>query len=215
LQQITAESATASVMLNVLHIGIESVVPDQIAGFQQKAFGKKREIDLVKKVMKEQKSERGLYSYTDVQQIMNWNITIPYAEGSTEIKPIPLEKKSEEWNKVDAAFHITMPTKLTVVGIEKICNPILRENWEHELKMVKKKNNNADLQYVKLMWNGTGSTPPPAIYSNEKGWMVNYSTDANLWGKGAYFSEDASYVCGKKKMGHLATNMRTKQRTIL
>jgi len=94
-----------------------------------------------------------------------------------------------------------MPSKIKVISVEKIINPILRMNWEHELKMMKLKYDNAPLSYVKLLWNGTGTTPPSAIYSNDKGWMVNYSTDNNLWGKGSYFSEDISYVCGKKDNG--------------
>jgi len=150
--------------------------------------------------MKIEKNQRDILSFSDVKRLVMWDITVPYKEGSSEITALPLEKNGEEWKKVAGLFYLSMPNKMALVGIEKISNPILRENWEHELKMVKRKNNNQP-NCTKLMWNGTGTTPPAAIYSNEKGWMVNYSTGDNLWGKGVYFAEDVSYVCGKQNNG--------------
>uniref|UniRef100_A0A6B2LCC1 Poly [ADP-ribose] polymerase n=1 Tax=Arcella intermedia TaxID=1963864 RepID=A0A6B2LCC1_9EUKA len=159
-------------------------------------------------------------TFSEVKEMMHWPISVPFQVGSTEIIVTPLEKTSEERLKVEAFFYLTMPSSLSVVSVEKICSPILRENWEHELKMVKRKNglseSDGNIAITKLLWNGTGSTPPSAIYSNEKGWMVNYSTDDNLWGKGAYFSEDVSYVCGRKPNGSFSYKYahRTKKGTI-
>jgi len=209
--EVIQKNANASKVIGVLQATVHSKIGELAIG------NPKFEFNLTKKVQinPQDKVEHPIYTSSEVQNILAWDISVPYDENSTKIVELTVNKNSDEWNSISKVFYLTMPSKLKIVGVQKIVNPILRQNWEHELRMVKRKNNNADMQYVKLLWNGTGTTPPSAIYSNDKGWMVNYSTDGNLWGKGAYFSEDVSYVCGKKnntltyKYAH-----KTKQNTI-
>jgi len=85
----------------------------------------------------------------------------------------------------------------SIVEISKIYNTNLREYWLKELEMVKKCNNNSDMEYTRLLWHGTSHTHPQKIYNSSKGWKLNYAGEGNLWGKGLYFSQDAIYSSGK------------------
>jgi len=85
----------------------------------------------------------------------------------------------------------------TVISVQKVDNPILKKNWRYELQCVQESNDNRDIEYVRLLFHGTSSMDPSCIYASPKGWKVNYASDKNLWGRGIYFAQDASYCCGK------------------
>jgi len=182
--------STTSALVGSLSGAVSSKIGDMTSS--------KLEINLKDKKQIQGSTKHDLYDLTDILSFSPWEINISYPENASKITQEQIKKDSPEWNNIARLFYITMPSKIKLISVEKIINPILRDNWKHELNMVKRKNNDAQIPYVKLLWNGTGTTPPSAIYSNDKGWMVNYSTDDNLWGKGAYFSEDVGYVCGKK-----------------
>jgi len=107
--------------------------------------------------------EPDLYLPRNMPQYVHHEITCE------EIKP------GEEFKKVENYFHLTMPQYdknhkriNQIVKIQKIFYPKLREEFENKLTNAldvhfgdaKFKNS---LQYVKLLWHGTGSTDPMII----------------------------------------------------
>eukprot|EP01123_Difflugia_compressa_P009395 TRINITY_DN3105_c0_g1_i1.p1 TRINITY_DN3105_c0_g1~~TRINITY_DN3105_c0_g1_i1.p1 ORF type:complete len:325 (+),score=53.58 TRINITY_DN3105_c0_g1_i1:59-976(+) len=170
------------------------------------------------KIQKNIKSEteRPIFTEDDITIIQKWWEPHIPLERLTNKKAelVPIEQGSIEWRRVDDFFHLTMPSKTrngvmdrasgkngkfkechTIVKIEKIVNPTLREHWKHELSMVVKNNNNdPHLEYVKLLFHGTSKTPPKIIYEADKGWKISYSRDDSLWGRGLYFAQDAIYT---------------------
>lgn len=44
------------------------------------------------------------------------------------------------------------------------------------------------------LWHGTRDCEPSRVYLND-GFNIAYASDAGLWGRGLYFSKNASYSC--------------------
>eukprot|EP01124_Arcella_intermedia_P016243 TRINITY_DN2283_c1_g1_i2.p1 TRINITY_DN2283_c1_g1~~TRINITY_DN2283_c1_g1_i2.p1 ORF type:complete len:445 (+),score=100.43 TRINITY_DN2283_c1_g1_i2:939-2273(+) len=176
------------------------------------------EIFLDEKKQKNVKFEtvREIFTEEDLAELQRWwepQIPLDIIAGTKKAELLNIEPQSDEWNKVASFFHITIPSKTrngvldkatgkqgkfrdchTIIKIEKIINPTLREHWEHELQMVKKSNNNVDMEYVKLLFHGTSKTNPKIIYEADKGWKISYSRDDSLWGRGLYFALDSIYT---------------------
>uniref|UniRef100_A0A6B2LDE1 Poly [ADP-ribose] polymerase n=1 Tax=Arcella intermedia TaxID=1963864 RepID=A0A6B2LDE1_9EUKA len=102
-----------------------------------------------------------------------------------------LLKTDPEYHKIEKKFKESM--KGSIIDIKKITNHKLRVLFESELKEVKKVNNNADIDYVKLLFHGTSKLDPSLVYNGDKCFMTQYAIDGFL-GRGTYFSEKPSYA---------------------
>jgi len=118
-----------------------------------------------------------------------------------ETKVENLPNGTEEFSKVADLFYLTMPRRAKgineeiteITSIEKIWNPALRRNWDHELQNVMLANDYQEIRYTRMLFHGTGNCDPSIIYEDDKGFLINYASDDGLWGRGVYFAQDASY----------------------
>jgi len=81
-----------------------------------------------------------------------------------------------------------------VVQVKKIENSHLRKQFETELEGIKSKHQKDPLSsYTRFLFHGTSTIDPKKIYNSEKGFLIQFASDANKWGPGVYFAENASY----------------------
>jgi len=136
----------------------------------------------------------------------------------TRVTFVDIQIGSQEWNRVKEYFYLTMPQKQNgvsineLVKIQRIFFPNMNEIFEQNVDRAKELHHGNlifqnSIQYKTMLWHGTGNTDPSIIAQN--GWKINYSSDKNLWGKGAYFASDSVYsaayayqdkITGNKKM---------------
>ena len=101
-----------------------------------------------------------------------------------------------EYKLIEKAFVDTAFGKLPnlkIVKIEKIFNPCIFEKFTGELKRTLKKHpekNQWDM--VKLLFHGSGQTPPVDIYASEYGLDNRYAKDG-FYGKVIYFANNIAY----------------------
>jgi len=132
-----------------------------------------------------------------------------YKDECRELNP-----NSEEWKKISDYFYLTVPKEKNgepinpIVKIYRYYNNALKKAYTSNLNKAREKHTDPlfaiNLEMEKLLWHGTGGTPPTAIANG--GWNVTYSSDKNLWGPGTYFASDAAYSAGYahqvKETGH-------------
>lgn len=100
---------------------------------------------------------------------------------------------------IERAFNETTFGKMAnkkILKLEKIYNPCIFEKFTGELKRTFKKHpekNQWDM--VKLLFHGSGQTPPMDIYDSEYGLDNRYAKDG-LYGKGIYFADNIHYSDG-------------------
>jgi len=111
-------------------------------------------------------------------------------------------KNSPEWTLISDNFYLTMPKEKdgkpinTITNIWRYVKKDLIDTYGNNLMKERNKHSHnpffqSSIEYEKLLWHGTGTTPPNIIASG--GWKINYASDKNLWGRGTYFASDASY----------------------
>ena len=99
-----------------------------------------------------------------------------------------LKPGTQEFNKVAALFHTTLPN--AIIHIIRIQN-----KWQWERYVFQKKRlglkNNGMVNELEL-FHGTRSNDPKIIYENEDGFDMRYSAQG-MWGQANYFAVNASY----------------------
>jgi len=145
----------------------------------------------------------GLQIFSD-EEILKKFQWMPKVDVANLIEPqtVELPHGTEEYSKVADLFFLSMPRRVKglneditqIVRIDKISNPKLRHNWEHELENVMNANDLPDIaSNTRMLFHGTGGTDPKFIYEDDKGFLINFASDEGLWGRGVYFAQDAIY----------------------
>ena len=102
---------------------------------------------------------------------------------------IDLKADSEEYTRISQAFLSTCKENYEMVGILRIQNKKLWENYDFERKKMNYKGNSLE----KMLFHGSKENFPSLIYSGiEEGFDVRLSNFGSL-GNCIYFSEDADY----------------------
>jgi len=163
---------------------------------------KRHELDIPSRSDFNMDTKEGLQIFTDREIIkkFHWIPEFDYT-GIKEMKTDKLPFGSDEFSKVADLFYFSMPRRAKgvnediteIISIEKIFNPKLRRNWEHELENVQIANDNPKIIYTRMLFHGTGACDPKIIYEDDKGFLINFASDDGLWGRGVYFAQDASY----------------------
>ena len=100
-----------------------------------------------------------------------------------------LLEESPEYQQVAGIFKSTLPSA-KIARIERIQNKVLWANYQHKKKHLKRIAHPGDLE--KLLFHGTSTTNPEAIYAGEVGFDMRRSAQG-MWGEGCYFAVNASY----------------------
>lgn len=118
----------------------------------------------------------------------------PYWEPQNDdIELKNVQRGNQEWNKIETEMKMSIPS-VTVKQVERIQNVFL---WsKYALCKERMNKTNHGIINEKMLFHGTGGTPPRSIYRSEHGFDFRFSREACLWGKGAYFAEKASYSAG-------------------
>ena len=114
---------------------------------------------------------------------------------SEEFCSTPVLKQSEEGRMVADKFHKTMGG-FSIKSISRIQNMKFWKDYCQEKDALTKLHQNAGLSNKireEFLWHGTGDISPDTLYSGfEECFDIQYATDGN-WGRGLYFSVEASY----------------------
>ena len=98
---------------------------------------------------------------------------------------------STEWNFVQASLYQTMPDA-TMIQLHPIQNVSLWNFYSehrHNMQQLLGK-----VPHEEEVWHGTAAAKPEAIYKDiQDGFMMQKSSESNMWGKGIYFAKNASY----------------------
>jgi len=147
-------------------------------------------------------TEEGCAMFLDIEIIKKFHwIAEVDVSSIKETRTDKLVRGSPEYSKVADLFYLSMPRRLKgvnediteIISVDKIWNPQLRKNWEHELENVFEANERVEMQYTRMLFHGTGSCDPKVIYEDDKGFLINFASDDGLWGRGVYFAQDAIY----------------------
>ena len=114
----------------------------------------------------------------------------PEWEAQTQNTEIfPVARGSDEWNRVEGKFLLTMP-HARMVQITRIQNTWLWEKHVAHKERLRKKNN-GNVNELEL-FHGTCANEPKMIYEGETGFDMRYCF-AGVWGQANYFAVNASY----------------------
>ncbi len=100
-----------------------------------------------------------------------------------------LRPGTQEYNKVVALFHRTLPNS-AIIQVIRIQSKWLWERYVFQKKRLGLKNNGVVNELE--LFHGTRSNNPKIIYENEDGFDMRYSAQG-LWGQANYFAVNASY----------------------
>eukprot|EP01124_Arcella_intermedia_P014669 TRINITY_DN21213_c0_g3_i1.p1 TRINITY_DN21213_c0_g3~~TRINITY_DN21213_c0_g3_i1.p1 ORF type:complete len:236 (+),score=43.09 TRINITY_DN21213_c0_g3_i1:399-1106(+) len=142
----------------------------------------------------------------DMRKVWNTNIPLEGRSGA-----LLLAAESLEYQFVEQIFYLTMPRSgktsslfsygdkqtNSVVRIEKILRPVLRQKWEAELQKTKARNNNLLVEYVKILFYAPHIDPVQMCATDEPWPALNsletYSGTLPFpLGNGLHFMEDAA-----------------------
>ncbi|CAN2391853.1 Poly (ADP-ribose) polymerase, partial [Pristimantis euphronides] len=105
-------------------------------------------------------------------------------------KLVCLSQSSEEYKKIDAMFHRTLPDK-HIQSIERIQNPALWEVYQWQKEQMKKLSGGREVD-ERQVFHGTSSALVDAICQQNFDWRI-CGVHGTAYGKGSYFARDASY----------------------
>jgi len=98
---------------------------------------------------------------------------------------------SEEWLRVTSFLHKTMP-HAAIIQLHRIQNISLWKFYTGQKNNMELLLGHAPSQ--KVVWHGTKDIDPAKIYKDKQdGFMMQKSSQNNMWGKGIYFAKNASY----------------------
>jgi hypothetical protein len=119
----------------------------------------------------------------------------------TDVDPTVVElNRGEDEYEIAKACFLQKGFSATIIQIERIQNAELYEKY-YKKKCEVARLNGGEANEL-LMKHGTKTTPPATIWqsspskSNTFAFDFRYSSDRNLFGRGAYFTDDAGYVNG-------------------
>ncbi|XP_030070933.1 protein mono-ADP-ribosyltransferase PARP12 isoform X1 [Microcaecilia unicolor] len=103
---------------------------------------------------------------------------------------VKLSSNSEEFKKVQALFHRTLPT-CAIQSIQRIQNLALWEVYQWQKEQMKKSSNGKDVD-ERHLFHGTNEKLVDAICLQNFDWRI-CGAHGTAYGKGSYFAKDASY----------------------
>ena len=105
-----------------------------------------------------------------------------------------LDDEGEEYERVAAEFHRTMPpVNAFIMRIERIQNKVLWKNYFHKSRLMYEFGDG--VLNEKLLFHGSGQNDPELIYKGDASFDMRYS-NKGMWGLGNYFAANASYSNG-------------------
>eukprot|EP00826_Nyctotherus_ovalis_P036800 TRINITY_DN3297_c0_g1_i16.p1 TRINITY_DN3297_c0_g1~~TRINITY_DN3297_c0_g1_i16.p1 ORF type:complete len:540 (+),score=130.04 TRINITY_DN3297_c0_g1_i16:244-1863(+) len=121
------------------------------------------------------------------------SVAVPGKSQPPGCKLAALSASSAEFGKVKGLFDKTMSGKYKSFDVTLLINPHAKSRYNNCVNLIKAENS----AYPKtlLLFHGTSSTNPKAIY---EGYYENFDvahSKQGLWGRGVYFACNAFYSC--------------------
>lgn len=103
----------------------------------------------------------------------------------------PLSQESQEFQNIKATMTETVPN-IEIEEIQRVQNLLAYQRYYIAKTQITR--DGVVEANEKLLFHGTRNTNPGAILSSQDGFDCRLASNQNLWGPGAYFAEDLSYV---------------------
>jgi hypothetical protein len=104
---------------------------------------------------------------------------------------VSVDLNSQEALAMLQKFSKTLKTA-EIVRIERIQNLVAFSKYKKEVKLMKQKYQDEEIEIEKYKFHGTRDTDPFKLIQSEEGFDMRFSR-AGMWGAGIYFAENANY----------------------